>query len=264
MRSIGIIATYGLLGGLFVLAHLVRSGAVLYPQEEKPLKDSQTGKPDKVQQRYAKQRAQMVKEQLEARDITDKKVLKAMGKVPRHIFVPKDMVKYAYADGPLPIGCGQTISQPYMVALMTQALKLEGDEKVLEIGTGSGYQAAVLAKIVKKVYTIEIIDELHKRASKVLKQHKYSNVYTKKGDGYYGWKEHAPYDAIIVTAAASHVPPPLLKQLKDGGILVIPLGSPLLFQTLTIIKKKKGNKLETEYSVPCRFVPMTGKIQEKR
>jgi protein-L-isoaspartate(D-aspartate) O-methyltransferase len=212
---------------------------------------------------YLELRKRMVKEQLISRGIKDKRVLEAMEKVPRHLFVPEKYKDVAYSDGPLPIGHGQTISQPYMVALMTEALKVYADHKVLEIGTGSGYQAAVLSELVKEVYTIEIIGELSKRASKLLKKLGYKNVHTKEGDGYFGWKEHAPFDAIIVTAAATHVPPPLIKQLKDGGILVIPLGSTLLFQTLTIIKKE-GKTLKRRYSVNCMFVPMTGQMQKRR
>lgn len=197
------------------------------------------------------------------RDITDEKTLEAMRTVLRHRLVPDDVQRAAYRDEPLPIGYGQTISQPYMVALMTQDLGLEGGEKVLEIGTGSGYQAAVLAEICKEVYTIEIVEPLSVRATKALSLLGYDNIHTKVGDGYYGWKEHAPFDGIIVTAAASHIPPPLIDQLKDGGRLVIPLGSPVLWQTLTIIEKK-GETLETTYSTACRFVPMTGAMEEEK
>ncbi|RLG71669.1 MAG: protein-L-isoaspartate O-methyltransferase [Methanobacteriota archaeon] len=210
---------------------------------------------------YSQEKLRMIQEDLMGRDITDKKVLEAMAKVPRHLFVPKKYRNQAYADHPLPIGYGQTISQPYVVALMTQALELKPQDKVLEIGTGSGYQAAILAEIVKEVYTIEIIPELAERARKTLESLGY-NVQVKTGDGYYGWEEKAPFDAIIVTAAASHIPPPLLEQLKEGGRLIIPLGSTKYYQTLTLIKKKDG-KLETKHLTTVRFVPMTGKIQEK-
>jgi protein-L-isoaspartate(D-aspartate) O-methyltransferase len=230
--------------------------------EKLPPKDTQEVKPKKSYPRQD-ERDFMVDTQLIPRGINDKKVIKAFRDVPRHLFVPDRYKAFAYDDNPLPIGYGQTISQPYIVALMTQLLELDGSEKVLEIGTGSGYQAAILAEIVKEVYTIEIIPELAKRASRTLEKCGYKNIQTGVGDGYFGWKEHQPFDAIIVTAAASHVPPPLLKQLKDGGILVIPIGNPMLTQTLTIYRKR-GEEIEINYSIGCRFVPMTGQIQKVR
>lgn len=208
---------------------------------------------------YTSARKNMIDTQLQTRDITDEKVLEVMGEVPRHMFVPEDRLSQAYEDHPLPIGEGQTISQPYIVALMTQSLQLDGDEKVLEIGTGSGYQAAVLAEIVDKVYTIEIIDVLAEKAEGTVENLGYDNVEIKNADGYYGWEEYAPFDAIIVTAAANHVPPPLIEQLKEGGLLIIPLGSVRYHQTLTLIKKQEGGELETVYITGVRFVPMTGK-----
>ncbi len=211
---------------------------------------------------YAELRKKMVERQLRRRDIDDEKVLRVMNKVLRHEFVPFRYMDEAYDDHPLPIGHGQTISQPYIVALMTQCLDLDKDDKVLEIGTGSAYQAAVLAEIVKQVYTIEIIEELAESARERLEKLKYDNVKVKHADGYYGWEERAPFDAVIVTAAANHIPPPLLRQLKDGGKLIIPLGNILTFQTLTIVKKK-GEEFDTDVITGVRFVPLTGKAQEE-
>ena len=212
---------------------------------------------------YARKRRDMVRTQLAARDITDKKVLEAMGKVPRHLFVSPRYRKQAYEDYPLPIDEGQTISQPYIVALMTQHLKLEKGDKVLEIGTGSGYQAAVLTYFTDKVYSIEIRKNLASKASQTLKKLNYDQVKVKWGDGYFGWEEYAPFDAIIVTCAANHVPPPLLKQLKEGGRLIIPLGSTLYFQTLTLITKKKGKPV-VKHITGVRFVPMVGEAETKK
>lgn len=212
--------------------------------------------------KYAKLRENMVKYQLKTRDISDKKVLEVMNKVERHKFVPSNLASDAYDDSPLPIGHGQTISQPYIVALMTQSLQVSENDKVLEIGTGSGYQAAVLAELVKEVYTIEIIKELANSAKNRLNKLNYTNVKVKHADGYFGWKEYAPFDAIIITAAADHIPPSLLKQLKDGGKLIIPLGSTLWFQTLALVTKK-GDELDTEFITGVRFVPFTGEAQKK-
>lgn len=211
--------------------------------------------------KYARQRENMVEQQLKTRGINDDKVLDVMGKIERHKFVPSGLVNQAYDDNPLPIGYGQTISQPYIVALMTQSLQVDQDDRVLEIGTGSGYQAAVLAELVKEVYTIEIIKELADSAEERLNHLGYKNVKVKNADGYFGWEEHAPFDAVIVTAAANHIPPSLLQQLKDGGKLIIPLGSTLRFQTLTLVTKK-GNESETEFITGVRFVPLTGKALE--
>jgi len=188
------------------------------------------------------QRQRMVQEQIVSRGITDKIVLDAMSKIPRHRFVEESLRSRAYNDHPLPIGEGQTISQPYIVALMTEALKLKSTDRVLEIGTGSGYQAAVLAEIVKEVYTIEIRERLKTQASKLLNELGYMNVKTKYADGYFGWEEYAPFDAIIITASANHIPPPLIKQLKEGGRLIIPLGSTLYYQTLTLVTKKTADR----------------------
>ena len=205
-------------------------------------------------------RKEMVQNQIIARGITDQNVLNAMLKVARHKFVPKEYEKSAYNDYPLPIGEDQTISQPYIVALMTEKLALKGNEIVLEIGTGSGYQAAILSLIAKEVYTIEIIPSLAKSAAESLKSLGYNNIYVKCGDGFLGWPEHAPFDAIIITCAPDEVPKPLIEQLAEGGRLIIPLGEE--FQMLTLFKKVKG-KLEKTEIAPVVFVPMKGMIEEK-
>jgi protein-L-isoaspartate(D-aspartate) O-methyltransferase len=211
---------------------------------------------------YRKARQNMVERDLKGRDITDKKVLAAMGKVPRHLFVEERLRDEAYADHPLPIDEGQTISQPYIVALMTQILRVKPEDKVLEVGTGSGYQAAVLAELIDKVYSIEIREKLAKEAEETLKKLGYPKVRVKYADGYFGWKEHAPFDAIIITCAANHIPPPLIEQLNEGGKLLLPLGSTTYWQTLTMITKKKGD-LIVEQVTDVRFVPMTGEAQKK-
>ena len=185
-------------------------------------------------------------------------VMAAMGKVERHRFVPGLLAPLAYRNHPLPIGHGQTISQPLIVARMTDLLEIGEHDKILEIGTGSGYQAAVLAELAQSVYTMEIIEPLEKQASEQLKSLDYDNVYTRLGDGYYGWPEAAPFDAIMVTAAASHVPPPLLKQLKPGGRMVIPLGAQFMTQYLMLVEKKPDGTITTRQIVPVSFVPLTG------
>lgn len=210
---------------------------------------------------YAVEREQMVAQQIESRGVSDKLVLKAMRKTPRHEFVPEDMKRYAYMDNPQPIGEKQTISQPYIVALMTELLELKGGEKVLEIGTGSGYQAAVLAEIAGEVYTIEIIESLAKSAEERLQRMGYENVTVKWGDGYQGWEEHAPFDHVIVTAAPDHVPQPLVDQLKVGGTMVIPVGD--YFQELKLLTKTESG-VEEKSIIPVRFVPMTGEAQQKK
>lgn len=189
----------------------------------------------------------------------DPRVMKAMGDVLRHEFVPLIDRRFAYFNRPLPIGHGQTISQPYLVAVMTDLLRSAPDHRVLEIGTGSGYQAAILAELVKEVYSIEIIKPLGEQAKQRLARLGYENISTKIGDGYYGWEEKAPFDAIVVTAAASHIPPPLIKQLKVGGRMVIPVGSQFMTQQLLLVTKGKGNKITTRQILPVRFVPLTGK-----
>jgi protein-L-isoaspartate(D-aspartate) O-methyltransferase len=212
---------------------------------------------------YEQRRKGMVEHDIKGRGIKDKKVLEVMGKVPRHLFVDDSLRNKAYEDYPLPIGEGQTISQPYVVALMTEHLRLKPTDRVLEIGTGSGYQAAVLAEIVKEVYTLEIRKGLADKADKRLKELGYRNVLVKYSDGYFGWEEHAPFDAIIITASANHIPPPLIHQLREGGRLIVPLGSTVYFQTLTLATKKKG-ELELDQITSVAFVPMVGEVQKKR
>ncbi|MCR4302812.1 MAG: protein-L-isoaspartate(D-aspartate) O-methyltransferase [Gallionella sp.] len=186
------------------------------------------------------------------------RVIAAMERVERHRFVPADLATVAYLNRPLPIGYGQTISQPFIVALMTNLMKVKAGDRVLEIGTGSGYQAAILAEIAGSVYSIEIIAPLGNEAGDRLSSLGYRNVQTRVGDGYYGWPEAAPFDAIIVTAATSHVPPPLLKQLKPGGRMVIPLGTQFMTQFLMLVEKKMDGSATTRQILPVRFVPLTG------
>ncbi|MCK5188364.1 MAG: protein-L-isoaspartate(D-aspartate) O-methyltransferase [Deltaproteobacteria bacterium] len=193
------------------------------------------------------------------KDKLDKRVIDAINSVPRHKFVPFYSRLYAYKNRPLAIGHGQTISQPYIVAIMTDLLNLKPSDRVLEIGTGSGYQAAIAAQIVKEVYSIEVIEPLGLEAKKRLTQLGYNNIKTRIADGYYGWKEHAPYDAIIVTAAAGHIPPPLLKQLKPGGTMIIPVGDFMFVQKLILIQKDQKGDLTTRQIMSVRFVPLTGK-----
>ena len=199
----------------------------------------------------------MVEDQIQARGIDNQRVLKAMAEVPRHRFVPQEYRRQAYSDQPLPIGLGQTISQPYMVALMTELLRIQPGDKVLEVGTGSGYQAAVLAELTENVYTIEIIEALSHRAAQTLRELGYDHVQSKVGDGYYGWDEHAPYDAIIVTCAPDHVPQPLVAQLKEGGRMVVPVGPPGSYQTLWLVEKKDGQVVSSNQG-GVFFVPLLG------
>lgn len=203
---------------------------------------------------FQHKRRKMVAEQLKPRGIADQSVLRAMGTVPRHLFVPAFLRHQAYMDGPLPIGHGQTISQPFIVAYMTEMIRLQSQHRVLEIGTGSGYQAAVLAELTDRVYTMEIIPELADTAGKRLKKTGYASVNVRQGDGYHGWPEAAPFDAIVVTAAAEFIPPPLLQQLKEGGRMIIPVGSPFYVQYLMLVEKKQG-KITTRSLMPVRFVP---------
>jgi protein-L-isoaspartate(D-aspartate) O-methyltransferase len=210
------------------------------------------------------ERVKMVASQIHARDVNNPNVLKAMQIVPRHAFVRKSERRVAYVDSPLPIGYDQTISQPYIVAFMTEALQLDPNSKVLEIGTGSGYQAAVCAEIAKGVYTIEIVKELAEIAKKRLKELGYPNVFVKAGDGFFGWPEHAPFDAIIGTAAAGRVPEPLIEQLKPGGRMILPVGGPRDFQYLVLITKDDKGNLTRKKVMPVRFVPMTGEVQKPK
>jgi protein-L-isoaspartate(D-aspartate) O-methyltransferase len=219
---------------------------------------------DNEDKAYADKRKTMVQKQIKQRGIKDSEVLKAMRSVPRHLFVQKAWTNHAYEDRPLPIGHGQTISQPYIVAYMTEELDLENNDKVLEVGTGSGYQAAVLAEIVDKVYTLEIIPELAKSGKAHLRKAGYKNVIAKAGNGYFGWEEHAPFDAIVVTAAATHIPPPLVEQLKRGGRMIIPVGPPTRVQKLMVVVKKETGDIVKYPKMPVRFVPLTGEKAKKR
>ncbi len=240
MKSLGVFPL------LFVLVFSGMGGPSL---EQKVQKRGTSGKD------YKTIRDRMVEVQIRARGVEDPLVLEAMSRVPRHLFVPKLYRPLAYTDGPLPIGKGQTISQPYIVAFMTEALQLSPDDRVLEVGTGSGYQAAVLGEIVREVYSIEIIPELGESARELLEEMGYRNIRVRIGDGYLGWPEKAPFDAIIVTAAADKIPPPLIEQLKDGGRLCIPVGGKNAVQSLMRITKKEG-KIRKETLLPVRFVPL--------
>ena len=206
---------------------------------------------------YRSARKNLVNNHIIGAGIRDAETIRSMQTVPREKFVPPELMKHAYANRPLPIGYGQTISQPYIVALMTELLSVDGDDRVLEIGTGSGYQAAVLAVIVREVYTIEIIEPLGRMAAARLQDLGYENVYTRTGDGYYGWEEHAPFDAVIVTAAADHIPPPLLKQLKIGGRMCIPVGQPYYPQILKLVTKDGEGEFTVQDIIPVQFVPFT-------
>ena len=209
---------------------------------------------------FARLRARMVEDQLRSRDIVDERVLGAMLKVPRHEFVPPGIISSAYEDSALPLALGQTVSQPYIVAYMTQELRLQGAGRVLEIGTGSGYQAAVLAEIAPEVFTIEILPDLASRAQSILDRLGYKNIRFRTGDGYQGWPEKAPFDAIIVTAAPDHIPQPLVDQLKPGGRMIIPVGR---FEQDLILSEKGKTGITQRSTIPVRFVPMTGKAQIK-
>jgi protein-L-isoaspartate(D-aspartate) O-methyltransferase len=211
-----------------------------------------------------RERHQMVESQIVRRGVEDEPVLNAMRVVPRHLFVPKERQGEAYADRPLPIGEDQTISQPYIVASMTEQLRLTKDAKVLEIGTGSGYQAAILAQITPQVYTIEIKKPLADAAVERLRALGYSTVRARQGDGYFGWAEAAPFDAIMVTAAAPRVPPPLVRQLKPGGRLIVPVGRPFATQDLMLVTKDEKGEVRTKSLFPVSFVPLTGTLKEEK
>jgi len=209
---------------------------------------------------FAEARERMVREQIEARGVRDPRVLAALRTIPRHEFVPPAQRDHAYEDRPLSIGEGQTISQPYIVAVMTELLELDGSEKVLEIGTGSGYQAAVLGRLAREVYSIEIVPELASRAQADLARLGYANVHVRHGDGYRGWPEHAPFDAVIVTAAPGHVPEPLVEQLAVGGRMVLPVGD--VFQELVLVTRGEEG-VRQERLLGVRFVPMTGEAERR-
>jgi protein-L-isoaspartate(D-aspartate) O-methyltransferase len=208
----------------------------------------------------AERRARMVETQIVARGVRDPRVLAAMRKVPRHLFVDPAQRAQAYEDHPLPIPGNQTISQPYIVALMTELLELQPGERVLEIGTGSGYQSAVLGELAKEVYSIEIVPELARSAASRLRELHYQNVTVREGDGYRGWPEHAPFDAIIVTAAPERIPQPLIEQLAPGGVMVIPVGG--FFQELKVFRKSADGRVTEKDILPVRFVPMTGEVEK--
>ncbi len=207
---------------------------------------------------FLSERLAMVREQIEARGISDPGVLASMAAVRRHLFIDPSKAGVAYSDRPIPIGHGQTISQPFIVALMTELLRLDSTDVVFELGTGSGYQAAVLSRLVSKVFTMEIIEPLGKSAAERINKLGYKNVMVQVGDGYYGLPGQAPFDAIIVTAAASHIPPPLINQLKPGGKMAIPIGNVFLVQNLMLVEKDSLGNVTTENILPVRFVPLTG------
>jgi protein-L-isoaspartate(D-aspartate) O-methyltransferase len=232
-------------------------------RKQKAAEEKKAARPEHTHPAFAqriKEREEMVTTQIQARDIEDLNVLKAMRIVPRHAFVREREQGLAYADHPLPIGFGQTISQPYIVAFMTQALELKPDSKVLEIGTGSGYQAAVCVEIAAEVYTIEIVEGLAKSAKELLGELGYPNVFVRAGDGYFGWPEKAPFDAIIGTAAAERIPPPLIEQLKPGGRMILPYETDYGFQYLVLVTKDQKGNLSRKNVLPVRFVPMTGEV----
>lgn len=208
------------------------------------------------EEEYTIARKQMVQHQIKLRGINDNIILTAMETVLRHEFVSPKVKDSAYEDRPLPIGYGQTISQPYIVALMTKLLKVDKNDRVLEVGTGSGYQAAVLARIAKEVYTVEIVQPLHDRSKQLLEKLGYQNIFTIHKDGYFGWKEHAPYDAIVVTCASDFIPPPLIKQLKVGGRMCIPVGPPFKIQHLVLVEKGEDKEISTTIIASVRFVPL--------
>lgn len=228
----------------FIFSFLILTSCILVPEEVQGEKD------------YTRLRKDMVFQQIKLRGIKDKTVMAAMKTVPRHEFVPRKKKAAAYQDRPLSIGFGQTISQPYIVALMTELLKLDKNARVLEVGTGSGYQAAILAQIAEDVYSVEIVLPLHQRSSQVLKKLGYHNIFTTHADGYHGWSRYGPYDAIIVTCASEFIPPPLIDQLKPGGRMCIPVGPPFKVQHLVLIEKGHDRKLITTIIGSVRFVPL--------
>jgi len=255
-----------LLGPLVVVLVVLMFVMAFFEREPKgPVSDepsSPAGVPAAEEARFREARARMVRNDLAGRNIRDRRVLDAMGRVPRERFVDRRLADEAYRDGPLPIGHGQTISQPYIVALMTQLVEPRPGDRVLDIGTGSGYQAAVLAELCKEVYSIEIVEPLATSARERLAALGYKNVTVRHGDGYRGWKEHAPFDAIVVAAAADHVPKALIDQLAPGGRLVMPVGN--FFQQLLLVEKQADGSTRQKKIAPVAFVPMTGEAEEGR
>ncbi len=254
--------------GMILWSMFVFSASLL-GQESSPVQDRLRDSSEKPVRQLPRsedrsyERDQMLRHQITSRDITDESVLRAMRNVPRHWFVPDDVIDHAYEDRPLPIGHRQTISQPYVVAFMTEALRIEAQSKVLEVGTGSGYQAAVLSEITPHVFTIEIVEPLGKRAMETFESRGYTDIQTRIGDGYRGWPEEAPFDAIIVTCAPGRVPPQLIEQLKPGGRLCIPVTERNQVQWLQLIEKDESGELKVERTMPVRFVPMTGEAQKR-
>jgi len=250
--------------GLVFASESEKGDANSAPQQgQKAAKDKEPPRPQHTHPAFSQagtQRAKMVIEQIRRRGVRDPNTLRALHTVPRHAFVRAGQQRLAYSDQPLPIGLGQTISQPYIVGYMTEALELAPDSRVLEVGTGSSYQAAVCAEIAREVYTVEILEELADSAKKRLKELGYVNVFVKAADGYFGWEEKQPFDAIIVTCAAGFVPRPLIEQLKPGGRIIAPLGSPFGMQTLVLITKDDKGAVRSRRLLPVRFVPMVGRI----
>lgn len=273
-EHLGLLFALVLLLSLWFVRHTAREPVSLsvtdHPKASEPAgasepNEAQAIRPDHSHPAFSEriaERQRMVDSQIRDREVKDPNVLKAMQVVPRHAFVPTRQQRYAYEDRPLPIEEGQTISQPYIVAFMTEALKLDPNSIVLEIGAGSGYQAAVCAEIARRVYTIEIVEPLAETAAKRLKELGYRNVFVRAGDGYYGWPERGPFDAIIGTAAADRIPPPLLDQLKPGGRMILPVGGEAGFQYLILIVKDAEGRLDQRKVMPVRFVPMTGQVQK--
>lgn len=258
-------AVAGIVASLLLLLCSPLPNAVSQPEEKAQISDptEKNWTPPRLSE-FQEERAHMVQTQMVQRRpaIRDTSVLEAMRQVPRHLFVPRSLKRLAYADHPLPIGHGQTISQPYIVALMTEALEMKPGAKVLEIGTGSGYQAAVLFQQTPSVFTMEIIGALGNEAQERLQKLGYSTVKVRVGDGYFGWPEEAPFDGIIVTCAAGHIPPPLIAQLREGGRMVIPVGGVYQVQRLMVVTKDNQGKVRTRELLPVRFVPMTGAVQK--
>jgi protein-L-isoaspartate(D-aspartate) O-methyltransferase len=248
---------------VFVLAFVAGCTTATVTVTESPGEPQVAPTPTPVVLEYVAERTKMVDDQIKERAIRDDRIIAAMMKIPRHLFVPQENRQYAYADAPLPIEFGQAISQPYIVAIMCERVKLKQGDKVLEIGTGSGYGAAVLAELTDKVYTIEILEPLAEIARKRLAGLGYSQVHVRAADGYAGWPEAAPFDAIIITCAVEEPPPELIKQLAVGGRMCVPVGPSNGSQQLVVLTREKDGTLSKEYITPVRFVPMTGEAQKK-